>query len=195
MLYHDSGLARRAKLIAALEKVAQGDQTSLREVYSLTSSKLFGICLRICRDREAAADVLQEVYIKVWHRAGRFDPAKASPITWLGTIARNTAIDFVRSQQARDGKVAMTTWSEEPTLILFEDRSAFETLEGAQTRWRLEKCLDKLGENQGGAIRSAFFDGLTYTELADSLALPLGTIKSWVRRGLLHLRDCLGDAR
>lgn len=194
MLYHDSRLVSRAKLISALERVAQGDQASLREVYSLTSPKLFGICLRICRDREAAADVLQEVYLKVWRRAGRYDPAIASPITWLGTIARNAAIDYVRSQQVRDGSVATTLWADEPAPIGFEDRGAFETLEGAQTRWRLERCLDKLGQNQGGAIRSAFFDGLTYSEVADNLALPLGTIKSWVRRGLLHLKECLGDA-
>lgn len=195
MHYHDPHAANRAKLIEALEHVAHGDRAALREVYDLTSGKLFGICLRICRDRDAAEDVLQDVYLKVWRRAGRFDPTRASPITWLGAIARNTAIDWTRMNNANGVEISDSSRGESEMGFLTSEPGAFETLETAQTRLRLERCLDSLGQKQGGAIRSAFFEGFTYSELAQRLAIPLGTMKSLVRRGLLHLKECLGDAR
>lgn len=193
MLDPDPHAANRARLVAALSRTSGGDRSALREVYDLTAGKLFGICLRICRDRDAAEDVLQDVYLKVWNRAGRFNVERASPITWLSAIARNAAIDWVRSNNP--SPVAATpggdSWQAEPTS---EELGAFETLEAAQTRMRLERCLDQLGPQQGGAIRAAFLDGFTHSELAARLSVPLGTMKSLVRRGLLHLRECLGDA-
>jgi RNA polymerase sigma factor (sigma-70 family) len=87
----------RERLVLALAQVADGDQLALREVYDSTCAKLFGVCLRICQDREAAEDVLQNVYIEIWHRAGRFDGTRASPVTWLCAIARNAAIDWRRA--------------------------------------------------------------------------------------------------
>ncbi|NBW74929.1 MAG: sigma-70 family RNA polymerase sigma factor [Sphingomonadaceae bacterium] len=193
MLDPDPHAANRARLVAALSRTSGGDRSALREVYDLTAGKLFGICLRICRDRDAAEDVLQDVYLKVWNRAGRFNVERASPITWLSAIARNAAIDWVRSNNP--SSVAATpggdSWQAEPTS---EELGAFETLEAAQTRMRLERCLDQLGPQQGGAIRAAFLDGFTHSELAARLSVPLGTMKSLVRRGLLHLRECLGDA-
>ena len=92
---------RRERLVAALARAAAGDQEGLREVYRATSAKLFGVCLRICQDREAAEDVLQQVYIKVWDRAGRFDAMRASPITWLCAIARNSALDWCRANSTQ----------------------------------------------------------------------------------------------
>lgn len=193
MLDPDPHAANRARLVAALSRTSGGDRSALREVYDLTAGKLFGICLRICRDRDAAEDVLQDVYLKVWNRAGRFNVERASPITWLSAIARNAAIDWVRSNNP--SPFAATpggdSWQAEPTS---EELGAFETLEAAQTRMRLERCLDQLGPQQGGAIRAAFLDGFTHSELAVRLSVPLGTMKSLVRRGLLHLRECLGDA-
>lgn len=90
----------RERLVGTLSRVARGEQEALRELYAATASKLFGVCLRISHDREAAEDILQDVYLKVWNKAGRFDAARASPITWLCAIARNTAIDWRRANRA-----------------------------------------------------------------------------------------------
>lgn len=178
----------RAILVAALQRVASGDRQALREVYERTAAKLFGVCLRISQDREAAEDILQDVYLKVWNRAGRFDATRASPITWLCAIARNAAIDWRR---ARSGPALV---SEELAAEVSDDRaSAPEVIEAAQQRARIFDCLDGLEQRQGAAIHAAFFDGLTYVQLADRMKVPLGTMKSWVRRGLLQLRACLSD--
>lgn len=187
----DPNAANRARLVAALARTSSGDRSALREVYDLTAGKLFGICLRICRDRDAAEDILQDVYLKIWNRAGRFDATRASPITWLAAIARNTSIDWVRANGDKDDQRSGFEWHVERTSL---EAGTFETIEAAQDRMRLERCLDQLGPQQGGAIRAAFLDGFTHSELAKRLSVPLGTMKSMVRRGLLHLRECLGDA-
>jgi len=179
--------AARARLTAALARVADGDKAALRMVHDLTAAKLFGVCLRISGDRESAEDILQDVYIKVWNRAGRFDAERASPITWLCAIARNTAIDARRAS----GKVMQPI--EDAFDIADDGASAPELIAAGQERARILDCLGKLEERQGRAIRSAFYDGLTYAELAERMKVPLGTMKSWVRRGLMQLKACLGD--
>jgi RNA polymerase sigma-70 factor (ECF subfamily) len=185
----DGADVERDRLIAALGKVAQKDRGALRQVYDMTSAKLFGICLRISADREGAEDILQDVYVKVWNRAGRFDAGRASPITWLCTIARNSAIDWIRSAR-RPGTVSQ----EEAAEVADEGLPADRLIEQAQGAARIHACLDMLEERQRSAIRSAFFDGLTYADLADRMAVPLGTMKSWIRRGMQQLKACIGDA-
>lgn len=181
--------ARRARLTAALERVGRGDRDALREVYGMTAAKLFGICLRISKDREIAEDILQDVYIKVWNRAGRFEADRASPITWLSVIARNTAIDWLRAQPSA------RFVDQDHAVDVADDRpDAVATIGADQQRARILECLDALEPRQRDAIRQAFFDGFTYAELADRLQVPLGTMKSWVRRGLLQMRECVGDA-
>lgn len=175
-------------LVAALQRVAAGERRALRDVYERTASKLFGVCLRISQDKEAAEDILQDVYLKVWNRAGRFDASRASPITWLCAITRNAAIDWRRAQ----GGPPLV--SEELASEVPDDRvTAPEQIEALQERARIFECLDGLEIRQATAIRAAFFDGLTYAQLAEQVSVPLGTMKSWVRRGLIQLRECLGD--
>jgi RNA polymerase sigma-70 factor (ECF subfamily) len=178
----------RERLITALARVAGRDRSALRQVYTMTSAKLFGICLRISADRDAAEDILQDVYIKVWNRADRFDAGRASPITWLCAIARNTAIDWRRSTRR-------TTIAPEEDAAQVSDTAplADMVIEHDQHSMRLFACLDELEERHGMAIRSAFLDGLTYAQLADRMAVPIGTMKSWIRRGLQRLKACIGD--
>lgn len=178
----------RASLVGALSRVAQGEREALRQVYTATAPKLFGVCLRISQDREAAEDILQDVYLKVWNRAGRFDATRASPITWLCAIARNAAIDWRR---ANGGPVLVT--EDHAAEIPDTRETAPERIEAAQDRARIFHCLEALEARQGSAIRSAFFDGFTYAQLADRMKVPLGTMKGWIRRGLLQLRECIGD--
>ena len=178
---------RRRQLVAAIASVAGGDRAALRLVYSETSAKLFGVCLRILGDRNEAEDVLQDVYLTVWRKAASFDEAVASPITWLVAIARNRAIDRLRSGAASRVHAPLEAAAEVPDAGL----SALEQLEIGEDRARLKDCLQELEERQSAAIRSAFLDGFTYEELAETNRVPLGTMKSWIRRGLLKLRACL----
>jgi len=178
----------RARLVTALRSAGDGDAAALRRVYDLTSAKLFGICLRISGDREAAEDILQNVYVKVWRRAAGFDAERASPITWLAIIARNACIDWKRAERRHDAD------SDEVIATIADGAaSADEVIERDERSTQLSVCLDGLDERQRQAIRDAFFGGLTYQELSDRAATPLGTMKSWIRRGLLKLKECLGD--
>ncbi|MBA3880374.1 MAG: RNA polymerase subunit sigma [Sphingobium sp.] len=178
--------AARAKLAELLWRIGQEDRSAIAPLYTLTSAKLFGICLRICGERQAAEDVLQEVYLIVWKRAAGYDPGRASPITWLATIARNRAIDWRRAQ----GNRAMAVLDE--ALPVADDRPlASDVMLADESDRRLHLCLDQLEDKQRDAIRTAFFDGVTYAELAERLGVPLGTMKSWVRRGLMRLKECV----
>ncbi|MBY0519579.1 MAG: sigma-70 family RNA polymerase sigma factor [Sphingomonas sp.] len=178
--------AARARLAELLWRVGQEDRSAIAPLYRLTSAKLFGISFRICGERQAAEDVLQEVYLTVWKRAGGYDPGRASPITWLATIARNRAIDWRRAQGTRPMTVI------DDALPVADDRPLVsETMLADESDRRLHLCLDQLEDKQRDAIRTAFFDGVTYAELADRLGVPLGTMKSWVRRGLMRLKDCI----
>lgn len=183
-----SATLARKRLAEALIAVGRGDRAALAEVYGLTSAKLFGICLRICGNREEAEEVVQEVFVKVWQRAGRFDPMRASPITWLAAIARNSAIDRLRARPA------MASAPIEAAAYVADDAPAADTaIEDAQQQVQMRLCLDALEARTAAAIRAAFFGGLTYAQLAERDSVPLGTMKTWIRRGLLQLRACLGD--
>ena len=179
---------RRAALERAIGGVAEGDRAALKEVYELTSAKLLGVILHIARNREQAEDVLQEVYIKVWSRAARFDPARASPITWLAAIARNSAIDAIR-RSGRRGEIG------DDVLPEIEDEAppVDQMLCSQEDSARLVECLDRLEEQHRKCISLAFYRGYTHTELSERVGVPLGTLKSWIRRGLATLKGCLSD--
>jgi RNA polymerase sigma factor (sigma-70 family) len=179
--------ATRSQLAAALARVAGGDRAALRIVYQDTCAKLFGVCLRILNDRSEAEDVLQDVYVTVWRKAATFDANRASPITWLAAIARNRAIDRLRSGAMGRRMEPI----EEAVDVRDQSPGAVDVLMKSQEHARLATCLGELEERHAAAIRSAFLDGTTYDELSVRMKVPLGTMKSWIRRGLLKLRTCL----
>ncbi|TMK16944.1 MAG: sigma-70 family RNA polymerase sigma factor [Alphaproteobacteria bacterium] len=145
------------------------------------------VCLRILKDRSEAEDVLQDVYVTVWRKAATFDPGRASPITWMVAIARNRAIDRLRARAA-GGRLQPI---EAADAVSDPAPAAVERVELAQQHQRLARCLEELDARHASAIRAAFLDGATYEELAARMNVPLGTMKSWIRRGLLKLRACL----
>ncbi|MDY0958660.1 sigma-70 family RNA polymerase sigma factor [Sphingomonas sp. CFBP8993] len=178
----------RQELAKALIATGIEDRAAFRQLYALTSARLFGVCLRICGERQAAEDVLQEVYAIIWRRAGAYQPGEASPFAWLATIARNRAIDYRRAMGRRPA-----TSLDEVAEPAASGRLALEGLLLDEEERKLHGCLDRLSDTQRDAIRTAFFEGITYAGLADLREVPTSTIKSRIRRGLERLKECLDN--
>jgi RNA polymerase sigma-70 factor, ECF subfamily len=170
-------------LVALLRQVADGDSVALRELYDATAMKLFGAAMRILGDRQEAEDVLQDVFITTWRKAATYDPARASPMTWLGTITRNRAIDRLRM---RGGRVMVPV----EAAYAVEDTRARpdEAAEASDAARRLNAALGSIDPRHAAVIRAAYAEGLTYEALAAREGIPVGTLKTWVRRALIRLR-------
>jgi len=182
-----AAILTRDELASLLGDAGRGDRLAFRKVYEATSAKLLGVCLRILSDRQLAEDVLQDTYLTVWRKAESFDPSRASPITWLVTIARNRSIDRLRASAPMRRSAPV-----EAAYDLADDGpSASDLVERGEESVRLNGCLEQLEDKVRGAIRTAFMEGVTYDVLASRENVPLGTMKSWIRRGLLRLRTCL----
>ncbi len=177
---------QREALCLALVRVAAGEAPALKEVYDRTSAKLFGVCLRILGEPSEAEDVLQEVYLSVWRGAAAFSADRASPITWLAAIARHRAIDRLRAR--RPGRSEPIDAADD---VADGAPSALDLLQESEGARRLAGCLGELEGPFQNAIRAAFLDGFTYEALAQRAGVPLGTMKSWIRRSLLKLRACV----
>ncbi len=171
----------------ALARLAGGDASGLEQVYRLSAPRVLAICIRILGDRSEAEDVLHDTYVRLAANAGRFRRGHGSAIGWLVTIARNLSIDRLRSRAVRGIQLPVEAAEAVPD----KSPDAEARLLGAETGARLDGCLATLDDAQQGAIRSAFFAGYSYAQLADQRGVPLGTMKSWVRRGLAKLKACL----
>lgn len=180
-----SATDEREELVRLLQQSGQHDQQAFAALYQRTSSKLFGVCLRMLRERAEAEDALQNVFMTIWRRAGSFDPERAGAMTWLITLARNQCIDRLRQRREAplDDATAQNLEDPEPGPPALSEAS--------EQRRRLEHCLGTLAEQQRGAVRAAFFSGATYNQLAERCGVPLATMKSWIRRSLIRLRTCL----
>ena len=176
----------RQDLVEALQQTARGDQAAFELLYRATSLKLYGIVVRILGRRDVADEVLQEVYVRVWQRAGDFDPAGSSPITWLATIARNLALDEARRKTAR-------SLDEFPEILDVpgDDNPAAAHEQNEELR-RLYRCLDGLGRERRELVLLVYHYGMTREEISKRFGRPVATVKTWLRRSLAQLRDCLG---
>jgi RNA polymerase sigma-70 factor, ECF subfamily len=179
-----SGLDASLPLEQLVLRTAARDRAAFAALYAQTAAKLFGIALRIMQQKEPAEEVLQESFVAVWERAAGYDPARGSAIGWLITIVRHCAIDQQRRRAARpEGRSAR----EEALLALASPDRADS---GAELRV-LQRCLDELDPAPRRAVLLAYCYGLTRDELAVHLAVPVGTVKSWLRRSLERLKRCL----
>lgn len=175
----------RHELTLLLARVSQGDRNAFSDLYQRTAAKLYGICLRLLGNDAEAQEALQETYVTVWRKADRFDAKKASPVTWLAVVARNITVDRLRRRGSESVEL------EEAADVHDDAPSAYNLLAEAQDAARLYHCLNELEERTQAMIRSAFLDGVTYPQLAARESVPLGTVKSLIRRGLQRLRGCL----
>jgi RNA polymerase sigma-70 factor, ECF subfamily len=181
----DQKLAALASLDELLLAVQHGSRAALKRLYELESRRLYGIALRITRRSDLAADALQDAFIQVWQNARSFAPERGSAAAWLTGILRFRALDALR-------KLGRETPSDDPTLgDRAEEPDLAAALDLAAAGRALRNCLDALEEKQRRCIILAFVDGLSHAEIAQRLPAPLGSVKSWVRRGLLSLRSCL----
>ncbi len=177
----------QTELVWLLGAVATGDEAAFERLYLETRAKLYGVLLRILGRRALAEEVMQETYIKVWKMADQFDPAVASPITWMVAIARNRAIDIVRKRgetSIEEEPEAMEVASEEPSLLARREMTE-------QLR-RLLSCLGKLDPEKQRIVLLAYYSGWSRDQLAQKLDIPVNTIKTWLRRSLLEIRECMG---
>ncbi|MBU2960960.1 sigma-70 family RNA polymerase sigma factor [Citreicella sp. C3M06] len=168
-----------------LARIALRDRAAFRALHDACAPKLFGICLRLLRDRREAEDALQEIFVKIWHGADRFATTVGNPSAWLNAVARNHAIDRLRQRKARyDGldsarELADPAPGPEAQAITSDDGR------------RIDDCLGRLVPERAEAIRLAYVEGETYLDLSQRYDVPLNTMRTWLRRGLLQLRDCL----
>ncbi|WP_108387572.1 sigma-70 family RNA polymerase sigma factor [Yoonia sediminilitoris] len=175
-------LSEIEKLIA---QISLGDHAAFSRLYDKTSGKLFAVCLRVLKQRATAEDAMQEAYVKIWKHAGRYQVTGQSPMTWLITIARNTAIDRLRAQKYSDNidDYGNQLQAAGPT----PEQSAVAASEAQ----RILICLDELETDRRSAIKGAYLDGESYKDLAARFDVPLNSMRTWLRRGLAALRECM----
>jgi len=177
----------QAELVWLLAAVAKGDAAAFERLYEATRAKLYGVLLRILGRTELADEVMQETYLKVWKMADKFDPTLASPITWMVAMARNRAIDIMR----RKGEVSI---EEEPEAmeVAAETPPPLAWREMTEELKRLLTCLGKLDPEKQRIVLLAYYSGWSREQLAKKLDIPVNTIKTWLRRSLLEIRECMG---
>ena len=176
-----------AELVWLIAAVAKGDQDAFERLYAATRSKLFGVVLRILRRQDLAEEVIQEAYVKIWNNAGQFNPALSSPITWMASIARNRAIDVVRKRgesSLEDEPAAMEVAADSPDPLA--RREMTEELK------RLLECVGRLEPDRQKLVLLAYYNGWSREQLAAKFETPVNTVKTWLRRSLMDIRECLG---
>jgi RNA polymerase sigma-70 factor (ECF subfamily) len=179
-------MADRGEIEELIARVALKDRGAFDMLYDRVGAKLFGVCMRVLTKRAAAEDAMQDTFVKIWNNADRYRANGLSPMTWLITIARNTAIDRLRARKKNHQDINT------PGLELIApgpspEQAAIAAAEAA----KLTGCLDTLEEDRGAAIRGAYLDGQSYADLAGKFDVPLNTMRTWLRRGLIALRECM----
>lgn len=166
-------------------RVSMRDRAAFDLLYRQTSAKLYGVCLRILNDRTEADEALQEVFVKIWTKADRFAVSDLSPISWLVAVARNHSIDRIRARRPRSDDI-------DEALDVADPNPGPEAVAVAGgEKAAIESCLEELGTDRAAAVRGAYLNGDSYAELAERFSVPLNTMRTWLRRSLLKLRECL----
>lgn len=182
-----------------LARTGLGDRSAFAELYRRSSAHLFSVILRIHRDRDLAEDILQEVYLAIWRAAAGFDAARSQPLTWLTSVARHRAIDSLRRANTQPRLQSGQRSDDEDSDVVDdtadEAPGPLELLSRASDARQLQECLEQLSVTQRHSLALAYYEGLTHVEIAARMQQPLGSVKSWVRRGLQVLKPCLERTR
>ena len=183
--------AQAARLAELLAQAALKNQRAFADLYELTAPKLYGVALRILRRQDWAEEVLQECYVNIWNHAGDYAVQKSAPLTWMTSIVRNRCLDWLRRPRTEatgeEYDIAVEAWQDDAP-------GPMEQLMASSEAAALARCLQQLEAKQRQSIMLAFFNGLSHSELASHMQQPLGTVKTWVRRGLERLKGCLSAA-
>jgi RNA polymerase sigma-70 factor (ECF subfamily) len=182
----------RARVSTLLGDIAARDRAAFEELYDRTSGKLFGVLVRMLGDRAEAEDALQEVYFKVWRSAGRYVAGQASPMSWLIAIARNHAVDRLRRRTSAASQITGSD-DDAAAAVASEDPSPEDAVMSRSDAMRIGECLGQLEERRAASVRAVYLDGASYQQLADRFDVPLNTMRTWLRRSLLKLRECLSE--
>ncbi len=178
-----------------LQRTAHGDRAAFRRVYELTSAHLLGVAIRILGRQQAAEDVLQDAFVSVWKNAASYDPNVAQPMTWLITIVRNRTLDVLRAEGRRN-ETALDTGDDDaaPTDVADGAPGPLQLLAQATESMRIKGCMERLDASHRQSLALAYYQGLSHSEVAEQMACPLGSVKTWIRKGLAQLKSCLGSA-
>jgi RNA polymerase sigma-70 factor, ECF subfamily len=176
-----------AELVWLIAAVARQDEAAFERLYVATRAKLYGVVLRILRRQDLAEEVIQDTYVRVWHSAAQFNPAAASPITWMAAIARNRAIDLVR-------KRSELSIEEEPSAleVAAETPDPLARREMSEELKRLLECVGQLEPDRQKLVLLAYYNGWSREQLAAKFEAPVNTVKTWLRRSMMEIRECLG---
>jgi RNA polymerase sigma-70 factor (ECF subfamily) len=188
-------LSPNDRLVRLMARVAQRDHAAFEEVYKLTSGHLLGIAVRILNRRDHAEEVLQEAYVNIWNQAGSYAAGLATPMTWLISVVRNKALDWLRQHKTEQQSTESMADGDHEILAGVDERSdPLAMLSLATQGLQIERCMSNLEAAQRQSLALAFYDGLSHAELALHLRAPLGTVKAWVRRGMDRLKKCLDSS-
>ena len=183
------------RLSDLLQRVALRDHAAFEQFYNLTNAHLYGVVTRLVRKREMADEIMQEAYINVWQHAGSYSATLSTPMTWLMSIARNKSLDCLRRSKLESESVVLVDDVRLPhPEEVAQDADPQELLVAAMEKCELDRCLALLDPSQRQSLSLAYYNGMSHSELAAHLQVPLGTAKAWVRRGLERLRKCLAQA-
>jgi len=185
---HEDAAAEEGRLLAS---AGAGDRAAFRELYRRFGGPLFSLGVRMVGNRDDAEELLQDAFVKIWHGAAAYEPRKARPFTWAMTIMRNTCIDHLRRHRREPDVVPLDPTESAGVPAAAEGVRA--AAEAGDERRRVREALGRFADSQRAALELALFSGLTQAEIAVRLGQPVGTVKSWIRRGLLDLRGSLSD--
>ena len=179
------------ELMDLLDRIAAQDDSALKSLYDRTASQLFGLALRVVRNRDAAEDVLQEAFLTIWRSAGSYRASLSPPMAWMGLIVRSRALDLLRRRSADRAHLTHELDDEMAHGIEGDSPNPMDTTQASEQAFALHQCLGRLENKQREVVSLAYLRDLSHGELAEQLRLPLGTVKTWIRRGLDQLRNCM----
>jgi RNA polymerase sigma factor (sigma-70 family) len=184
---------RDALLIMLLDRIAHQDEAALKELYEQCAGKLYGLALRVVIQRELAEDVLQEAFLTIWRSAVDYRASLSPPLAWLGLVVRSRGLDLLRRRASERAHLTQDLDENLADTLEGDAPNPMDTAQASEQAWALHQCMGRLESKQREVVSLAYVRDMSHSELAEQLRLPLGTVKTWIRRGLDQLRLCMAQ--